>query len=185
LILNSKFLKDTFLKEIKPSFEKFLTYFDEYFNSFEIIHTTLSQPSSNIEAPIIRESLLLTSTCYTNFFKANNRHKQFVSEIAKLIGTSNKLYQFTINHLSTLYLNTHNCFYSTLRSQLLIQLNSMHNHDTLNSIVTNGHGDIQGENLLKFATLINSCLKEKKIETKRAKELETIMEWKKFDKILP
>lgn len=61
----------------------------------------------------------------------------------------------------------------------------MHNHDTLNSIVTNGHGDIQGENLLKFATLINSCLKEKKIETKRAKELETIMEWKKFDKILP
>ena len=61
----------------------------------------------------------------------------------------------------------------------------MHNHDTLNSIVTNVHGDIQGENLLKFATLINSCLKEKKIETKRAKELETIMEWKKFDKILP
>ena len=145
----------------------------------------MPQSTSNIEAPIIRESLLLTSTCYTSFFKTNNRHKQFVSEIAKLIGTSHKLYQFTISHLSSLYLKTHDCFYSTLRSQLLIQLNSMHNHDTLNSIVTQGQGDIQGENLLKFAMLVNSCLKEKKLETKRAKELETIMEWKKFDKILP
>ena len=168
-----------------------MSHFDEFYSNFEINPTALSQSaasgttSSNIEAPVIRESLLLTSTCYTTFFKANMRHKQFVIEIAKLIGTSHKLYQSTMNHLSTLFLKTHNCFYSSLRSQLLIQLHQMHNHDVLNSIVTNGQGDTHGENLIKFSNLINSCLKEKKLETKRAKELETIMEWKKFEKILP
>ena len=64
-------------------------------------------------------------------------------------------------------------------------MSEVHNHETLNSIVTSGSGDTQGENVFKFATLINSCLKEKKLESKRAKELETIMEWKKFDRILP
>ena len=141
--------------------------------------------SSNIEVPIIRESLLLTSTCYTSFFKTNKRHLQFVSDIAKLIGTSNKLYQFTVSTLWSLYLKTRNWFYSTMRTQLLIKLNEMHHHDILNSIVTSGHGDTQGENILKFATLIHSCLKERKLETKRAKELEAIIEWKKFEKILP
>ena len=177
------------MKELKPYFDKFISYFDEILTSLE---TSISTPSlassnlaSNIDAPIVRESLLLANICYTSFFKTNKKHSQYVAEIVKLIGTSNKLYQFTINKLLQLYLSTHDWFYATLKNQLIIKMSEVHNHETLNSIVTSGSGDTQGENVFKFATLINSCLKEKKLESKRAKELETIMESKKFDKILP
>jgi hypothetical protein len=61
----------------------------------------------------------------------------------------------------------------------------MHNHEIFNSIVSSGSGDVNSENLFKFASIINNCLKEKKIENKRAKELESIMESKKFEKIIP
>lgn len=60
----------------------------------------------------------------------------------------------------------------------------MHNNDGLMSIVSGGDSDVTNEMVYKFSSLINACLKEKKIEAKRAKELETIMESKKFDKIL-
>lgn len=178
-----------FNRELKPHFEKFLNYFDELITKFEITtsitHTFASLNVSNIDSPVIKDSLLLNNTTYSNFFRANKRHVAFVTEIAKLIGTSNKLYQYTTNHLHSKYVKTNNWFYSTLKSQLLIKLNEMHNHEIFHSIVSSGSSDVNNENLYKFASIINNCLKEKKIENKRAKELESIMESKKFEKIIP
>lgn len=45
-------------------------------------------------------------------------------------------------------------------------------------------GESQSENIFKFASCICHCLKEKKIDQKRIKELEAIVDWKKFDKII-
>ena len=139
----------------------------------------------NIESAIIRENLLLNNTAFTVVLKGNKRLGAVVNEIIKLIGNSQKLYTHTISALSKLYLKTHNWFYSTLRSQLLFKLNELHNNELVNSIVTNGPSDVQNESVFKFASIINLCLKEKRIDTKRAKELETIMESKKFEKIIP
>ena len=84
--------------------------------------------------------------------------------------------------MTSLYLKTQNWFYSTLRSQLLVKCTESFNHDILNSIVS--AGDSQSENVQKFSAIINLCLKEKKIDSKRAKELEAIIESKKFEKII-
>lgn len=184
------FSPNVFYKELKPHFDKFLQYFDELItNNFEIactiVNSFASLNVSNIDSPLIKDSLLLVNTAHSNFFRLNKRHATHVNDIVKLIGTSNKLYQYTINLLHTKYLKEHNWFYSTLKSQILIKINELHNHDVAHSIVTSGASDVNGENLNKFASIINSCLKEKKIETKRAKELEAIMESKKFEKIIP
>ena len=171
-----------------PLFEKITNYFEETLTSYEMIGSNMSTPTtnaSNVDVAIIRENLLLNSTAYTSILKANKKLSPLVNDIVKLIGNNHKLYQYTISTLSKLYLKNHNWFYSTLRSQLLFKLNDAHNSDLLSSIVTNGHGDKENENIHKFTLIINSCLKEKRIDTKRAKELETIMESKKFEKIIP
>lgn len=79
-----------------------------------------------------------------------------------------------------------------MKSQMLLKLAEMNNNESLMSIVSGGAGtgesngdNVTSEMVFRFSSLINSCLREKKIEAKRAKELETIMESKKFEKILP
>lgn len=180
------FNSEVFYKELQPLFDKFTNYFDEIMTSFEMISPpAASTPAQiNIEAAIIRDNLLLTNTVHSTVLKANKRISQITSDIFKLIGNNSKLYHSTLNKLTQLYLKTRNWFYSTLRSQLSIKLNELHNHDLINSIVTTGPGDTQNENVYKFASLINMCLKEKRIDTKRAKEIETIIDSKKFDKII-
>ena len=156
--------------------------------NYELVNNpflTIPANTYNIESVIIRENLLLNNTAFTVVLKGNKRLGAVVNEIIKLIGNSQKLYTHTISALSRLYLKTHNWFYSTMRSQLLFKLNELHNNELVNSIVTNGPSDVQNESVFKFASIINLCLKEKKIDTKRAKELETIMESKKFEKIIP
>lgn len=185
LFFSTFFKKDIFVKELQPIFEKIMTYFDELICNYDITIATTNASVTNIDSTIIRENLLLTTTAYTSILKGNKKLSGFVSEIIKLIGSSQKLYQNCIATLSKMYLKNHNWFFSTLRSQLLFKLNDTNNQDLMSSLVTNGHSDAQSENIFKFSSIINSCLKEKRIDTKRAKELETIMESKKFEKILP
>lgn len=185
-------LKDTFLKELQPHFDKFTAYFDDIITNVDLnVSHQITQLPLNLELAILRESLLLNSTLSPWFFKTHKRHQMAVSEICKLIGTSHRLYEATVSSLTALYAKTHDWFYSTLKSQLLLKLAEMHNNDSLMHLIvgtvaeSGSGGDVTNEMVYKFSGLINSCLKEKKIEAKRAKELETIMESKKFEKILP
>ncbi len=41
------------------------------------------------------------------------------------------------------------------------------------------------ENIYKFTWSLTACIKDRKIESKKMKELESIVDSKKFDKILP
>lgn len=116
--------------------------------------------------------------------KSNKKIQLIINDIFKLIGNNNKLYQSTLSKLTALFIKSRNWFYSTLRNQLLVKLNELHNHDLISSIVTNGPGDTQNENIYKFGSIINMCLKEKRIDAKRGKELEAIIDSKKFDKII-
>lgn len=206
---------DVFLKELQPHLDKFTSYLDETITTGIDLtqpvgsvavtpsshhhphhahhhHTPSSSSLINLELPILKESLLLNTTLYPWFFKTHKRHQSAIGEICKLIGTSHRLYEFTVSSLSSLYARTHDWFYSTLKSQILIKLAEMHNNETLMAIVgavatgeQSSSDAAQCEMVFKFSSLINACLREKKIEAKRAKELETIMESKKFDKILP
>jgi hypothetical protein len=169
---------DVFVKELQPIFEKITLYLDELLTTFEL-NIFSSAPHANIDAAIIRDNLLLTNTAYTAMLKGNKKLAGLINDVIKLIGSSHKLYSQCLSALSKIYLKTHNWFYSTMRSQLLIKLHEVHNHELINSI------DKQNDTIFKFSSIINLCLKEKRIDTKRAKELETIMESKKFEKIIP
>jgi negative elongation factor B len=87
-----------------------------------------------------------------------------------MVGTSNKLYSNTVTSLLDNYLSSKNCFYASIRSLLLMKL-----HDVDASL---------SENLYKFTWTLNACIKERKIDAKRIKEFELIMDSKKFEKIL-
>jgi hypothetical protein len=200
-------LKDVLFKEIQPYFEKFICFFEEIIHNLEInlpnttnsnvtlstqASTTSSSPSivstqHNLSAVEAHKEWTLTSnSMYIHFMRNNKRaYLNMVNEVAKLIGISNKLYSFTIQQLAALYLKSHNWFYATLRNTLLIKLNEIHHNDLINTIVMSGSGDTLGESIFKFGLIINTCLKEKRMDSKRAKELETIMESKKFEKIIP
>jgi hypothetical protein len=178
-----------FVKELQPLFEKITTYFDDLVTNSDLNATSLAPPSinlSNIDSAIIKENLLVNNTAYIGMLKGNKKLSAYIADIIKLIGNNNKLYQYTINTLSRMFLKNYNWFYATLRSQLLFKLNETHtNNELISGIVSDGKNDVQSENVFKFASIINMCLKEKRIDTKKAKELETIMESKKFEKIIP
>jgi len=150
---------DVFFKELQSLYEKFTTYFDETVSNLELnvlpaaptvsLISTSATAQMNIESAIIRDNLLLANTAHSNLLKANKRIVTITSDIIKLIGSNHKLYQSTLSRLNSLYLNTRNWFYSTLRGQLLVKLNELHNHDLIQSIVTSGAGDTQSENIYK------------------------------------
>lgn len=178
-----------FVKELQPLFEKITAYFDDLVSNFELNTTTSLASSSislaNIDSAIIKENLLINSTAYTNMLKGNKKLSVLVTDIIKLIGNNAKLYQYSLSNLSKMFLKNYNWFYATLRSQLLFKLNETNNQDLVSGILGGGHNDAHTDNVFKFASIVNMCLKERRIDTKRAKELETIMESKKFEKILP
>lgn len=90
-----------------------------------------------------------------------------------MIGSSGKLYFSAINHSLKLYLATKNWNYASIRSLLLMKLHDIEIID-LNS----------SENIYKFTWALNACIKDRKIDSKKSKELESIVDSKKFDKIL-
>ncbi|CAF0982652.1 unnamed protein product [Brachionus calyciflorus] len=179
---------DFFMRELQPLFEKFTNYFDEILTYSDLQipssnHFFLPLNTSNIDVPILKENLMVSNTIYTYLFKTNKRHMTYVNEICKLIGNNTTLYQFTLKALTDLYLKTHDWFYSTLKSFIVNKYYESLSHENLLNLI--GTSDAQTEMILKFGNLLHLCLKEKKIEAKRAKELETIMESKKFEKIFP
>lgn len=174
------------MNELQPLFDKFTQYFDEILISSDLSTSGISIFSAlnpaNIDMPILKENLLLSNTVYSYFFKTNKKHIPIVNEICKLIGNSPALYQLTVKTLTELFIKTHNWLYATLKSLIINKFHETLSHENLINLI--GNSDMPTELILKFGNLIHVCLKERKIEAKRAKELEMIMESKKFEKIL-
>ncbi len=137
-------------------FDKLLVLYEEQLFDFD----TNQKTKKNAEI-MDREQVI-----FLKYKKLSN----YVNEIVKMIGNNNKLYSNAVNNILDIYLNSKNCFYASIRSLLLMKL-----HDV----------DVNlSENLYKFTWTLNACIKEKKIDAKRIKELETIIDSKKFEKIL-
>lgn len=148
---------DLFYKELDPIFDKCLQHFEEQLVNFEFI-----QKSSTLIETTDKDQL-----CNLKW----KRHSNYINEIVRMIGYNGKLYNQTVNYLIKLFMSTNNWFYASIRSLLLIKLTDV--DDTSSS-----------ENIYKFTWSLNACIKERKIDTKRIKELEAIVDAKKFDKIL-
>jgi hypothetical protein len=180
-----------FIKELQPHFEKFVGYFDELVSNIDLslsaLMHTVSLNFSNIELAS-KDNILLSNNTYVNFFKTHKKYVAFVGDICKLIGTNHKLYELTVETLVQQYLKTRDLFYATLRIHLVVKLAELHHHDVVQTIVVANvgtHSDSPSEMIFKFCNIIASCLKDRTLGTKRAKELEHIMESKKFEKIIP
>lgn len=175
------------MNELHPLFDKFTQYFDEILTSSDLNSPGIPFFSAlnhlNIDLPILKDNLLLSNTVYTYLFKSNKKHVPIVNEICKLIGNSSSLYQLTVKTLTELFVKSHNWFYATLKSLIVNKFHESLSHENLLNLI--GTADMPTELILKFGNLVHMCLKERKIEAKRAKELEAIMESKKFEKILP
>ena len=159
---------------------------------------------ANVDVPVIKESLMLANTAYTHVLRVHKRHLlAHVADIAKVIGSgfgNAKLYRLCVGHLLNKYLKTHDWFYPTLKCMLASKLNETETAAVVaTSATTTGAVSLtpftsgmlletpdDGECALllhKFTSVINACLKEKKMEVKRAKELETVMDSKSFKRI--
>jgi hypothetical protein len=184
---------DVFIKELQPHFDKFVSYLDEVVSSADmslapLMHTT-TLGFSNVDLAS-KEHLLLANNTHVNFVKTHKRHQPWLGDVCRLVGTSHRLYELCVSTLTQQFVSTHNWFYATLRIHLLGKLCEMHNHETVQGIAvataaSTSASESTSEMVFKFCTVIASCLKERTLGTKRAKELEHIMESKKFEKIIP
>ncbi len=91
-----------------------------------------------------------------------------------MIGNNGKLYFNAVNYSLKLFLSTKNWYYASIRSQLTLKLHDVDAIDQNSS-----------ENINKFTWSLTVCIKYRKIESKKIKEWESIVDSKKFDKILP
>ena len=145
---------------------------------------------------MIKESLLVTNTTYTHLIRVHKRHLVgLVTDVAKLIGSNNaKLYRLCVGHLLSKYLKTHDWFYSTFKTMLSTKLTEPDGPTSTTAAITpailletldgGGAGGVEcATSLHKFACIMNACLKEKKIDAKKAKELEAIMDSKHYERI--
>ena len=161
---------DLYYQELNPLFDKCLQYFDEQLLNVEITQKSSNQNNKSAESTTDLGGFFSDKITALKF----KRQSSYINDIVKMIGTNGKLYFNAVNYSLKLFLSTKNWYYASIRSLLLMKLHDVDVID-LNS----------SENIYKFTWSLNACIKDRKIETKKIKELESIVDSKKFDKILP
>ncbi len=158
---------DLYFQELNPLFDKCLQYFDEQLSNIETT-THNNKSNTNVNKMDLNEVIEKINSLK---FKRQSSH---INDIVKMIGNNGKLYFNAVNYSLKLFLSTKNWNYASIRSQLTLKLHDVDVID-LNS----------SENIYKFTWSLTACIKDRKIESKKIKELESIVDSKKFDKILP
>lgn len=93
------------------------------------------------------------------------RQKTVVKELVDMIGGSIELYNLVLQFLRTLFLRTKEEHYCSLRGELLMAF-----HDADIKEIR------QVDPCHKFAWLLDACVREKSIDSKRLKELQTFLD---------
>ncbi|XP_002167771.3 negative elongation factor B [Hydra vulgaris] len=120
---------------------------------------------------IIEKQSLIYSTENTksqNFFSLSTRErrqKPIVKQLVEMIGTSIDLYNLVLQFLRTLFLRTKEENYCSLRSELLM---AFHDAD-----IKEIH---QVDPCHKFTWCLDACIRDKSIDTRRLKELQTFLD---------
>lgn len=110
--------------------------------------------------------------CYENasstFFSLSpkaRRQGEVVQKLTNMIGKSVKLYDMVLQFLRTLFLRTRNMHYCTLRAELLMSLHDQEVNDIC--AVDPCH---------KFTWCVDACIREKFVDSKRARELQGFLD---------
>lgn len=116
-----------------------------------------------------KEDLLLnhvfaTQSFYTISPKAR-RQSEVVQKLVVMVGKNLKLYEMLLNFLRTLFLRTRNAHYCTLRAELLMALHDLDIHEICS--IDPCH---------KFTWCLDACIREKYIDSKRARELQGFLD---------
>lgn len=116
-----------------------------------------------------KESVLFDHQNLTNLFFAPSpkvrRQGEVVQKLAHMIGSNVKLYDMVLQFLRTLFLRTHNVHYCSLRAELLMSLHDLEIQDII--AVDPCH---------KFAWCLDACIREKNVDIKRSRELQTFLD---------
>lgn len=93
------------------------------------------------------------------------RQGEVVQKLVHMIGRSLQLYDMVLQFLRTLFLRTHNNHYCTLRTELLMALHDLEIHEICS--IDPSH---------KFTWCIDACIRERFVDTKRARELQGFLD---------
>ncbi len=93
------------------------------------------------------------------------RSDEVVQQLANMVGKNIKLYDMVLQFLRTLYLRTRNIHYCTLRAELLMAL---HDNETTEIVSI--------DPCHKFTWCLDACIRERYVDTKRAKELQGFLD---------
>lgn len=103
-----------------------------------------------------------------NFFTQSpksRRQEEVVQQLTKMVGKNVKLYDMVLQFLRTLFLRTRNVHYCTLRAEMLMTLHDLEVHEICS--VDPCH---------KFTWCLDACIRERFIDSKRAKELQGFLD---------
>ncbi|MEE6504970.1 hypothetical protein FKM82_005394 [Ascaphus truei] len=117
-----------------------------------------------------KENILLSSdlSVLHNFFSLSpktRRQGEVVQKLTQMIGKNVKLYDMVLQFLRTLFLRTRNVHYCTLRAELLMSLHDLDISEICS--VDPCH---------KFTWCLDACIREKFVDTKRARELQGFLD---------
>lgn len=93
------------------------------------------------------------------------RQGEVVQKLTHMVGKSVKLYDMVLQFLRTLFLRTRNMHYCTLRAELLMSLHDQEVNDIC--AVDPCH---------KFTWCVDACIREKFVDSKRARELQGFLD---------
>ncbi|ESN96950.1 hypothetical protein HELRODRAFT_193409 [Helobdella robusta] len=112
----------------------------------------------------MKESTLLSmDSPQSTFFQTVpklRRQTHSVQEVVRMVGKNTHLYEMILQFLRTIFLRTQNVHYCTFRSELLMSL-----HDREVSEI------LADDPCHKFTWCLDACIREKFVDSKRAKEL--------------
>lgn len=116
-----------------------------------------------------KEHILFDHANLVNLFftpsPKTRRQGDVVNKLAKMIGSSVKLYDMVLQFLRTLFLRTRNVHYCTLRAELLMALHDMEVQEIIS--VDPCH---------KFTWCLDACIREKNVDIKRSRELQGFLD---------
>lgn len=93
------------------------------------------------------------------------RQGEVVQKLVHMIGRSLQLYDMVLQFLRTLFLRTRNNHYCTLRTELLMALHDLEIHEICS--IDPSH---------KFTWCVDACIRERFVDTKRARELQGFLD---------
>merc|ERR1719512_493964 len=115
-----------------------------------------------------KENVLFTHEGGPGFFAGSPKSRRggtVIQKLADMIGTNVKLYDMTLQFLTTLFLRTRNVHYCTLRSELLMALHDREVQDVIS--VDPCH---------KFTWCLDACIRERNVDVKRSRELQGFLD---------